>query len=218
VTAHADLDATLATLVAAKFGSAGQSCAAPSRLLVDRRVVEQFVERLVRRAPALDDEPHGTMGPLNNATRRDEIHALVVDAVRKGAGLRLGGYLPGGPGSYYPATVLVDVPASARIMVEEPFGPVAPVLAYDDENAAVAMANAAPYALSAYVFGETEHALDLGRRLDAGSVSVNCAPGAIADAPFGGRRDSGYGYEGGVEGLLAFGRLKVLAHAAATAR
>nr|WP_329314350.1 aldehyde dehydrogenase family protein [Streptomyces sp. NBC_01262] len=214
VTVDADLDSAVAALVAAKFGSAGQSCGAPSRFLVDRRVLEPFVERFVQAAPSPDNQPGGTMGPLNNAARRDAVHALVCDATGKGARLRLGGYLPGGPGFYYPATVLIGVPPDARILAEEPFGPVAPVLGYDDDEEAISLANSTDYALSAYVFGETGHALSLGRRLNAGSVGVNCSPGAAPDAPLGGRDASGYGYEGGEQGVLAFGRLKVLQQAA----
>jgi succinate-semialdehyde dehydrogenase/glutarate-semialdehyde dehydrogenase len=149
------------------------------------------------------------MGPLQNEQRRAAVHALVLDAVRRGARRELGGVLPAGPGWYYPATVLSDVPEGARIMSEEPFGPVAPVLPYDDEERAVALANGTDYALSAYVFGGTRHAASVAGRLNAGSVCVNSAPGAAPDAPLGGRDASGYGYEGGVEGLLAFTRLKI---------
>ncbi|MFI5674074.1 aldehyde dehydrogenase family protein [Streptomyces cellulosae] len=215
VTADADLDAAVAALVAVKFSSAGQSCGAPSRFLVDRRVHAQFVERFTALAPACDYERDsggrpGTMGPLNNARRRAEVHKLVLDAVHRGARIRLGGRLPDTAGYYYPATVLTDVPVGARILKEEPFGPLAPVVAYDDDRQAVELANEGDYALAAYVFGEPDHARRLGVDVDAGSVSVNFAAGAVPDAPLGGRRTSGYGYEGGVPGLLAFGRLKTL--------
>ncbi|MYS92354.1 aldehyde dehydrogenase family protein [Streptomyces sp. SID5464] len=221
VTADADLDRAVALLSQAKFSSAGQSCAAPSRFLIDRSVHDEFVEKFVRAAPLCDDERSahggsGTMGPLNNARRRDSVHALVQDAVEQGARIRTGGRLPDTPGYYYPATVLTDVPPQARILREEPFGPVAPVVAFDSAEEAVAMANATDFALSAYVFGETSRATALARRLDAGSVSVNCVGGAAPDAPLGGRAASGYGYEGGDEGLLAFGRLKVLQRATPT--
>ena len=215
VTADADLDAVVPALVAAKFGSAGQSCGAPSRFLVDRRVHARFVERFTALAPSCDYERDsggrpGTMGPLNNVRRRVEVHELVVDAAARGARIRLGGRLPDTAGYYYPATVLTDVPADARILKEEPFGPLAPVVAYDNDRQAVELANDGDYALSAYVFGEPDHARRLGVAVDAGNVSVNFAAGAVPDAPLGGRRTSGYGYEGGVPGLLAFGRLKTL--------
>ncbi|MDT8912018.1 aldehyde dehydrogenase family protein [Amycolatopsis sp. PS_44_ISF1] len=214
VTADADLDAAVAALAPAKFGSTGQSCAAPSRFLVDRRVHDAFVEKLIRCAPLCDNlrtpsGARGTMGPLNNARQRDRVHALVVEAVRRGARLRLGGVVPDGPGHYYPATVITDLPRDARVLEEEPFGPIAPVLAYDDEDTAIAWANSTDYALSAYVFGDPLRTEHLCRSLEAGSVSLNCAAGAAPDAPLGGRAASGYGYEGGQQGLLAFGRLKI---------
>ncbi|NUQ96485.1 MAG: aldehyde dehydrogenase family protein [Streptomyces sp.] len=215
VTADADLDAAVAALAAAKFGSTGQSCAAPSRFLVDRRVHDAFVDKLIRRTPLCDNlrTPSGalgTMGPLNNVRQRERVHSLVLDAVRRGAVVRLGGFVPDGPGHYYPATVITDLPPDARVLREEPFGPIAPVIAYDDEDTAVAMANSTDYALSAYVFGDPLRTEHLCRSLNAGSVSLNCAAGAAPDAPLGGRGASGYGYEGGDQGLLAFGRLKIL--------
>ncbi|WP_432990601.1 aldehyde dehydrogenase family protein [Dactylosporangium sp. CA-233914] len=123
--------------------------------------------------------------------------------------VRLGGAEPDGPGYYYPATVLTAVDPLARIMTEEPFGPIAPICAYDDDAHAVDLANATECGLAAYVFGETRQATALGRRLNAGSVSINSAPGAAPDAPLGGRLASGYGYEGGDQGLLAFTRSKI---------
>ena len=214
VTAGADLDLAAARLAAAKFGSAGQSCAAPSRLIVAREVHDEFVDRLVAHAPRLDRDPGpgAAMGPLNNEARRGAVHALVVDAVDRGAEAQIGGVRPDGPGFYYPATVLTGVVPPARVMIDEPFGPVAPVYAFDDENEAVAVANGTAYVLSACVFGRTGPATAIAGRLDAGSVSVNSAPGAAPDAPLGGRRASGYGYEGGDEGLLAFARLKICQH------
>lgn len=141
------------------------------------------------------------MGPLNSARRRNAMHSLVEDAVRAGAHAVIGGRIPETPGFHYPATVLCDVPPQARILHEEPFGPVAPVLHYRDDAEAVTLANSSAYALSAYVYGETARARGLARRLDAGSVGVNCSPGAAPDAPLGGRGESGYGYEGGLQGL-----------------
>ncbi|ANP54941.1 succinate-semialdehyde dehydrogenase/glutarate-semialdehyde dehydrogenase [Streptomyces griseochromogenes] len=220
VTAEADLDAAARTLAAAKFASTGQSCAAPSRFLIHRDVHDAFVDRFLRYLPRLDHEARGggllgDMGPLHTAAHRDVMHELVTDAVAKGATVRAGGELPGAPGFYYPATVLTGTPRDARILREEPFGPIAPFVAYTDDEECVTLAGGTDYALSAYVFGDLEHARELARRIDAGSVSINCAAGAAPDAPLGGRLDSGYGYEGGDQGLLAFGRLKILQHAPA---
>ncbi|WP_329461180.1 aldehyde dehydrogenase family protein [Streptomyces sp. NBC_01431] len=150
------------------------------------------------------------MGPLNNARRVEAVHGLVLDAVRRGARLRLGGAPSDRSGRYYPATVITDVPVDARVLLEEPFGPIAPVVAYDGEDSAIALANSTDYALSAYVFGDPGRTDRLCRSLNAGSVSLNCTAGAAPDAPLGGRGASGYGYEGGSQGLLAFGRLKII--------
>ncbi|TNH22705.1 aldehyde dehydrogenase family protein [Micromonospora orduensis] len=209
VTADADLDLAAQTLVRTKFGSAGQSCGAPSRFLVERPVYAAFLERFCDLLPGFDFAG-GTLGPLNSIARRDAVRELVVDAAARGATVLAGGVVPDTAGFYYPATVLSDVPSQARVMTEEPFGPIAPFRAYDTDEEAVALANSTDYALSAYVFGATSHAAGIARRLDAGGVSINVCPTAFPDAPLGGRHASGYGYEGGHQGLLAFGRLKIV--------
>lgn len=214
VTADADLDLAARTLAAAKFGSAGQSCAAPSRFLVDERVAEDFVARFLAAAPRLDCELDaagrpGTMGPLHTARHRDEVHELVLDALAQGARRRLGDSQVPSTGYYYPPTVLTQVPPQARLLWEEPFGPVAPIVEFHGEDEAVALANNCPYRLGAFVFGEPTRMDGLARRLDAGRVSINCVTGADPESPLAGRARSGYGYEGGNEGMLAFARLKV---------
>jgi succinate-semialdehyde dehydrogenase/glutarate-semialdehyde dehydrogenase len=206
----ADLAAAVPALVRAKFASAGQSCAAPSRFLVHERRHDEFVERFSAAVPETDSRPGGTMGPLQTEGRRDAVHSLVTDAVRRGATAVTGGRLPTGPGWYYPATVLTGVPSDAEILQEEPFGPVAPVLPVSGDDEAVAIADATPFGLGAFVFGGSRRATALARRLNAGRVSVNCASGADPMSPLSGRGLSGYGYEGGLEGLTAFGRLKVI--------
>ena len=215
VAADADLAVAVPALVRSKFGSAGQSCAAPSRFLVQHSRLAEFVERFAAAAPALEGEQDaagepGTLGPLHTAARQTEVHELVTDAVDRGARVVTGGRLPDRPGYYYPATVLADVPADARVLAEEPFGPLAPVVGYADEDEAVRLANGTPYGLGAFVFGEPARMRLLAGRLNAGRVSINCATGADPQSPLGGRGDSGYGYEGGVQGLLAFSRLKVV--------
>lgn len=206
----ADLSAAVPALVRSKFSFAGQSCAAPSRFLVHESIQAEFVERFSAAVPGLDHQPGGGMGPLHTGARRDEVHALVLDALANGATAVTGGRLPTGPGWYYPATVLTGLSAGARVLHEEPFGPIAPVLGFTDEDQAVAMANATPFGLGAFVFGGHERATTLAERLNAGRVSVNCATGADPMSPLAGRGLSGYGYEGGREGLAAFGRLKVV--------
>ncbi|MFG2063468.1 aldehyde dehydrogenase family protein [Micromonospora sp. NPDC048871] len=206
----ADLATAVPALVSSKFSSAGQSCAAPSRFLVHERIHAEFVDRFSAAVPDLDHRPGGTMGPLHTEARRDEVHTLVRDAVERGATVITGGRVPPGPGWYYPATVLTDVPAESRLLHEEPFGPIAPVLSFTDEDQAVATANGTPFGLGAFVFGDQARATALARRLNVGRVSVNCATGADPMSPLSGRGLSGYGYEGGLEGLAAFGRLKVI--------
>lgn len=220
VAADADLAVAVPALVRSKFGSAGQSCAAPSRFLVQHGRLAEFVERFAAAAPALEGERDaagepGTLGPLHTAARQAEVHELVTDALDRGARVVTGGRLPERPGYYYPATVLADVPADARVLSEEPFGPLAPVVGYTDEDEAVRLANGTPYGLGAFVFGEPDRMRLLAGRLNAGRVSINCASGADPQSPLGGRGDSGYGYEGGVQGLLAFSRLKALHEPAA---
>jgi succinate-semialdehyde dehydrogenase/glutarate-semialdehyde dehydrogenase len=204
VTEDADLVDAVPTIVAAKAASTGQSCGSPSRVLVHRSRHDEFVDRCAAAAADV------VMGPLSSAARRIAVHELVVDARDRGAAVRCGGEIPPGPGFHYPMTVLTDVPPEARVLAEEPFGPVLPVVAYVEESDAVREANGNDFALSAYVFGEPAHAERIACRVDAGSVSVNVVPTAFPDAPLGGRRASGYGYEGGDAGLLAFGRLRIL--------
>ncbi|GAA2736211.1 aldehyde dehydrogenase family protein [Actinocorallia aurantiaca] len=212
VTADADLDAAVSALVPMKFGSAGQSCAAPSRFLVAESAASAFLARLLAALPALECDPsgtHATLGPLHTESRRAEVHALVQDAVTRGAVLRSGGRVPDHPGYYYPPTVLTDVPATARILAEEPFGPLIPLQTFTTESEAVALAGSTPYALGAFLFGPEPRMRALAPRLNAGRVSINSASGADPASPLSGRSESGYGYEGGREGLQAFTRLKV---------
>ncbi|MEO3787305.1 aldehyde dehydrogenase family protein [Actinocorallia sp. B10E7] len=212
VTADADLDAAVSALIPMKFGSAGQSCAAPSRLLVAESAAPAFLARLLSALPALECDPSagpGTLGPLHTESRRAEVHALVQDAVTRGAVLRSGGRVPDHPGYYYPPTVLTDVPATARLLAEEPFGPLIPLQTFTTESEAVALADSTSYALGAFLFGPEPRMRALAPRLNAGRVSINSASGADPASPLSGRSESGYGYEGGKEGLQAFTRLKV---------
>jgi succinate-semialdehyde dehydrogenase / glutarate-semialdehyde dehydrogenase len=210
-----DLQAAVPALVRAKFAAAGQSCAAPSRFLVHTSLVAEFLCEFAAAVPHPDYERDeagrpGTLGPLLTEGHQARVHALVRDALDKGARALTGGYLPQRPGYYYPATLLGDVPAGARVLREEPFGPVAPVVAFSSDDEAVTLANGTPCGLGAFVFGDPARADSLAARVSAGRVSVNCATAADPYSPLAGRGDSGYGYEGGDEGMLAFARLKVV--------
>ncbi|MEO5877320.1 MAG: aldehyde dehydrogenase family protein [Streptosporangiaceae bacterium] len=204
ITEHADLELAVAALVPMKFNTAGQSCSAPSRFLVHESIHDAFVTCLKAAVPRLDCAG-GTMGPLHTPDRQKAVHQLVQDALTRGATVVTGGEPPDVPGYYFPATILTDVPPDAAVLTEEPFGPLAPVISYRTEAEAIALANATPYALGAFVYGSP----GLAAHLNAGRVSVNCASGADPESPLGGRADSGHGYEGGTQGMHAYTRLKV---------
>lgn len=206
ICADADPEAAADLVAAAKFRNAGQSCNVASRFYVHRSRYDRFVARLAERARAIivgpgSDEASG-MGPLSNARRLDAMSALVSDAVRANARIVAGGSAPGRPGFYFSPTVLAEVPASAAIMRTEPFGPIAPVAAFDDLDEALALANDSAFALAGYVV--TDHAPTarrLAQGLNAGAIGVNTFTVALPEVPFGGSDASGWGHEGGPEGL-----------------
>ena len=182
---------------------------APSRFLVDRRILPQFTAALVDELR----EQGARMGPLANARRRDAVHALVTDAVRCGATLLTGGQLPAGPGFFYPPTLLTDVPADAAILHDEPFGPISPVTGFDDLDEALAIANGLPYGLAAYGFTDSAATAEkLIRGFEAGILSINHCGGSVPNAPSGGVKESGYGKEGGPEGLAGYLISKRVSH------
>jgi succinate-semialdehyde dehydrogenase/glutarate-semialdehyde dehydrogenase len=187
-----------------KFRMAGQFCSAPSRFLVHRTVYGEFVNSLAHHAQKLivgDGFADGVqMGPLASRRRLDAMTSLVDDAVGHGARIATGGARVGNRGWFYAPTVLADVPSDARIMNEEPFGPIAPCAPVDTMDEALAISNSLNMGLAAFVFtNSVEHADLLSRELQVGSVAVNVFTSPGADAPFGGVRESGIGREGGEE-------------------
>jgi succinate-semialdehyde dehydrogenase/glutarate-semialdehyde dehydrogenase len=157
-------------------------------------------------------EESSTLGPLINAKQVATVEDLVSDAVSRGAKVAVGGTAPGGPGNFYPATVLVDVPADARILKEEVFGPVAPIIGFDTEDDGVAAANDTEYGLAAYVYTQSlDRALRVAEGIQSGMVGIN--RGVISDpaAPFGGVKESGFGREGGSEGIDEYLDVKYIA-------
>lgn len=195
--------------VAAKYRNAGQVCTSPTRFLVHHSLFEPFVAAFVAGARALrvgDGLAPGTeMGPLAHGRRPGEMEALVEDALARGARLACGGRRLPGPGYFFEPTVLTDVPESARILREEPFGPVAVINAWDDLDAAVAQANALPYGLAAYLFTrDLALAHGVSGRIEAGMVGINHFGVSQPETPFGGVKESGYGSESGQEGLAAY--------------
>ncbi|MGH3241585.1 MAG: NAD-dependent succinate-semialdehyde dehydrogenase [Spirillospora sp.] len=209
VFADADLDAAIEGALAAKMRNGGQACTAANRFYVERPVYDEFVDRFteamrrLRVGPGQDDRTD--VGPLVNAASRDKVAALVQEALDGGARALVGGHPLEGPGYFYPPTVLTGVPPGARILREEIFGPVAPVLPFDTEDEAVAAANHTEHGLIAYLYTrDLDRGLRLTQRLEAGMIGLN--QGVISDpaAPFGGVKQSGLGREGGHHGLLDY--------------
>ena len=202
----ADLDAAVDGAMLAKMRNIGEACTSANRFLVHTSVAQEFSARLAERMGALtvgDGTEDGVdVGPLISDKARRGVHDLVEDAVSAGARAVVGGTLPDGTGHFYPPTVLVDVPASARVLREEIFGPVAPVSTFEDEADAVARANDTEYGLVAYVFTR-DHArvLRVSEALEFGMVGVNTGIVSNPAAPFGGVKHSGFGREGGFEGI-----------------
>jgi succinate-semialdehyde dehydrogenase/glutarate-semialdehyde dehydrogenase len=217
VCADADPELAARRTAASKFVNAGQVCTSPSRILVHASLHDRFVRALVTATQAvtvghgLDDGVR--MGPLANPRRVEAIAALVDDARSRGAAVACGGDRLPGDGFFYAPTVLTDVPLDARVMREEPFGPVAPVVSYTELDEALAVANSLPYGLAAYGFTESaDTAARLKRGLAAGILSINHCGGSVPEAPSGGVKESGYGKEGGSEGLDGYLITKRISH------
>ena len=205
----ADLD-TAATLVAAgKFRGTGQICLSPTRILVQRPVYEAFLQKFVAASEALkigDGLDAGTqVGPVSNERRIAAIQALVDDARACGATVRTGGHRIERPGLFWQPTILSEVPAHAKVMHEEPFGPLAVVCPFDTVDEALAEANRLPYGLAAYAFTDSARTVvRVSNEVEAGMVGINHVQMIVCELPFGGMKDSGYGSEGGAEGILSY--------------
>jgi len=142
---------------------------------------------------------------MANIRRIDSMENFVQDAVKSGAQLLTGGKRWGDIGYFWEPTILVDVPEESEIMREEPFGPVAPIIPFDSLEEAISKANALPYGLAAYVFTQSDKTTEiLVESLESGGIAVNSAAPVPSDLPYGGFKDSGYGYEGGIEGVEAY--------------
>ncbi len=210
--ADADLELAAATAPFAVFGNAGQDCCARSRILVERGAFDSFVELLVTATEALvvgDPEDGATqMGPLVSADHREQVSGF-VDPGEKG--LRVAGRsrTPGGPGWWFPATVLAPVDPDRRVWREEIFGPVVAVTPFEDEAHAVELANDTPYGLSGSIWTrDSSRALRMAKAVRAGVLSVNSNTSVRVNAPFGGMKQSGFGRELGLEALASFSDVK----------
>jgi succinate-semialdehyde dehydrogenase/glutarate-semialdehyde dehydrogenase len=212
-----DPAATASTSVTGKSRNAGQVCVSPTRWFVQERVYDQFVKSFAEKAAALKVgngmDPANQMGPLANSRRIETMTEFVADAKAKGAKVLSGGTRLGNRGYYWPLTVLADVPEEARAMREEPFGPLAVVNPVKTLDEAIEKANALPYGLAAYAFTNSARNADrLAEGVEVGNLSINHFVASTAETPFGGVKDSGYGREGGSEGLTHYTVVKNVSH------
>ena len=202
----ADVDAAVEGAMLAKMRNIGEACTAANRFFVHESVADDFTRRLAERMGSLTvgkgTEEGVDVGPLITAKAREGVHELVSDAVSRGARTVVGGSAVEGPGFFYEPTVLADVPADSRCLTEEIFGPVAPVCTFTEEAEVVAKANATDYGLVGYVFTrDNARVLRVAEALEFGMVGVNTGIVSNPAAPFGGVKQSGFGREGGFEGI-----------------
>ncbi|MDP3894107.1 NAD-dependent succinate-semialdehyde dehydrogenase [Nocardioides sp.] len=209
VLADADIESALEGAMVAKMRNGGQACTAANRFFVQGPVHDAFVEGLVARmaavrvGPGIDESTQ--CGPLINPAAVAKVDQLVRDAIDRGARALLGGRPLDGPGFFYPPTVLVDVPPDARVLHEEVFGPVAPIVRFEQEDEVLARVNDTVFGLVSYLYtGDLARGLRLTEGIESGMVGLN--RGLVSDpaAPFGGTKQSGLGREGSTEGLLEF--------------
>ncbi|MCX6406224.1 MAG: NAD-dependent succinate-semialdehyde dehydrogenase [Propionibacteriales bacterium] len=206
VFADADVDAAVEGAMLAKMRNIGEACTAANRFIVHADVAEEFSTKLAEKmgslkiGPGLEDDVK--VGPLVEEKQRDKVAELVDDAVDQGATVVTGGQVPDGPGWFYPPTVLTDVPLSAKVATEEIFGPVAPIFTFTDDDDAIRMANDTEYGLVAYAFTtDYARAVKVYEGLETGMVGLNQGIVSNPAAPFGGVKASGFGREGGAEGI-----------------
>src|SRR6266481_2304268 len=209
VFADADPEKTADTIAAFKYRNAGQVCISPTRFYVQEPVYDRFLKRFTEFANAIkvgDGLEKGiTMGPMANARRIDTMDAIVNDSKSRGGKVVTGGKRRGNQGYFFEPTVITDIPDDSKLMTQEPFGPVAPVVTFKTFDEVVERANSLKFGLAAYAFtSSTQTANALGDALDAGMVGVNSVAISTPETPFGGVKDSGYGHEGGIEGLEAY--------------
>jgi succinate-semialdehyde dehydrogenase/glutarate-semialdehyde dehydrogenase len=214
----ADLDAAVDGAVIAKMRNIGEACTAANRFHVAESLKDAFTEKLAARLGQMKvgrgTEDGVQVGPLIDAAQRDKVKELVDDAVAKGAEVVLGGNAIDGPGYFFEPTVLAEVPLDARLLKEEIFGPVAPITSFSTEDDAIAMANDTEYGLVAYFFTQdVKRAMRVAERLDTGMVGLNQGIVSNAAAPFGGVKQSGFGREGGHEGINEYLEIKYVAAA-----
>ena len=212
----ADVDAAVDGAMLAKMRNGGEACTSANRFHVADAVREEFTTKMVHRMQAQQlgrgSEEGTDVGPLINQSQVDTCQELVDDAVAKGAEVLCGGSAPDRVGTYFTPTVLGDVPADARILREEVFGPVAPITGFDTEEEGIALANDTEFGLTAYIYTQgLDRGLRVAEALESGIVGIN--RGVVSDVagPFGGIKESGFGREGGSEGINEYLEVKYIA-------
>jgi succinate-semialdehyde dehydrogenase/glutarate-semialdehyde dehydrogenase len=197
--------------------NAGQVCTSPTRFFVHESIFDEYTEKFTKRAKqtvvgnGFDEGVE--MGPLANERRPAALAELVEDAVAKGANLMTGGKRMGDKGYFFEPTVLANVPADAQVMQVEPFGPLAIINPVGSLDEGIAQANSVPYGLAAYGFTNRADYVDrMIEGIEAGNVSINTLEASLPETPFGGVKHSGYGREGGIEGLHNYMIVKNISH------
>jgi succinate-semialdehyde dehydrogenase/glutarate-semialdehyde dehydrogenase len=212
----ADLDAAVEGALLAKMRNIGEACTAANRFHVHESVAEEFARALAERMGRLKvgrgTEADVDVGPLIDEKQRSKVSELVNDAVSRGARLLLGGHAIDGPGYFFEPTVIVDVPDDARLLREEIFGPVAPIATFSSEQQALHAANGTEYGLVAFLYTrDLDRAIRVSEGLESGMVGLNQGVVSNPAAPFGGVKQSGFGREGGFEGIHEYLEVKYVA-------
>jgi succinate-semialdehyde dehydrogenase/glutarate-semialdehyde dehydrogenase len=213
-----DPEKTADTIAAFKYRNAGQVCISPTRFYVQEPVYNRFLKRFTDVANAIklgDGLQDGiTMGPMANTRRLDALESFVNDAKNRGGKIVTGGKRRGNQGFFFEPTVVTGVPDDSKVMTEEPFGPIAPIVTFKTFDEVVERANSLQYGLAAYAFtSSAQTATAIGDALESGMVGVNSVAISTPETPFGGVKESGYGSEGGIEGLEAYTVTKFISQA-----
>jgi succinate-semialdehyde dehydrogenase / glutarate-semialdehyde dehydrogenase len=215
VFSDSDPEKTADTIAAFKYRNAGQVCISPTRFYVQEPVYDRFLKRFTEYAQGIklgDGLEKGvTMGPLANPRRLDAMEAIINDSKSRGGKIVTGGKRHGNQGFFFEPTVITDLPDDSKLMTEEPFGPIAPIVTFKTFDEVVERANSLPFGLAAYAFtASAQTATMIGDALQSGMVGVNSVAISTPETPFGGVKESGYGHEGGIEGLEAYTNRKFI--------
>jgi len=214
----ADVDTASRLLATAKYRNAGQVCVSPTRMLVQERVYDRFVTGFIQQSKSVKVgdglETSTTMGPMANPRRITAMEAFIGDATQHGATVQTGGHRIGNKGNFFEPTVLTDVPRDARVMNEEPFGPLAVISPFTTFEDVVTEANRLPYGLASYAYTRSAKTANaIAAAVESGMISINHHGLALPEVPFGGVKDSGYGSEGGLEAIENYLNTKFVSQA-----